>query len=148
MLFRSASTSVQQVYDDITLEQGYAVDGPYLTWIANAASGTPGALTTPKFTGLDWQFISPIGDWDTTNARFWWDYSNSSTPSWNGGVSGLTLDELRMEHTGGGEAQFIHLKMAANSDGATQQYLGELNSYAAISGAGIPVVVQPPRIVI
>jgi hypothetical protein len=97
---------------------GYATNGPTLSYVADAGAGK-------LFNGLVFTNLAAVGAWATTNATFAYDFSDSATPSFSAEKTLAQLNALAALTT---NKRYIHLRVTVNSNGATQQYAGELNA--------------------
>lgn len=112
-------------WKEFRIYSGFATDGPYLTYVADAGAGR-------LFDGFTPTNLAAVGSWATTNAKFQYSFDDG-TPSYNG--SWLTLAQLNAETASTARHRYIRLLVQANSDGATQQYIGEINAADATGGA-------------
>ena len=97
---------------------GFATDGPTLTYVADAGAGK-------TFGGFVPTNLAAVGSWATTNALFKYSYDDG-TPAYN--ASWLTLAQLNAETALTTSKRYIRIQVQVNSDGATQQYAGEINA--------------------
>ena len=115
---RVSANALLTYFKEFRWYSGYATDGPTLTYVADAGAGK-------LFNGLVFANLAAVGAWATTNVTFAYDYSDSATPSWSTEKTLAQLNALAALTT---NKRYIHLRVTVNSDGATQQYAGELNA--------------------
>lgn len=104
---------------------GLPIDGPTLTFVCDAGAGK--VIDTFDLTNL-----APVGGWATTNVTFAWSFDD--------GVAAYsaehTLAAMNAHGVQAGRHRYARLRITVNSDGATQQYAGEVNSVDATLGIG------------
>jgi len=104
---------------------GFSTAGETLTYVADAGSGQ-------TFTGLDFTNFEPDGDWDPINATFAYSFDDG-TPSYSAEKTLATLNDVGAV---AGSHRYVRMRVTVNSDGATQQYSGEINADDAVTSAG------------
>lgn len=119
------------IWKEFRWYSGYATDGPTLTYVADAGAGK-------TFGGFVPTNLAAVGSWATTNVLFKYSYDDG-VADYN--ASWLTLAQLNDETALTTSKRYIRLQIQVNSDGATQQYAGEINADDATSmpaGGGYP----------
>lgn len=112
--------------DDYECLYGYATDGPTLTYVADAGAGK-------TFDGWVFTNLAAVGSWATTNVLFKYSFDDG-TPAYN--ETWLSLALLKEVTTLTTRKRYARLMVQVNSDGATQQYAGEINADDATAGGG------------
>lgn len=111
---------------NLKVYSNYATDGPYIQYIADAGAGK-------TWDGWSFSSMAAVGSWVTTNAKFKYSFDDG-VEAYN--ASWLTLAELQALDALTTRMRYARLQIQMNSDGATQQYAGELNADDATQGAG------------
>jgi len=101
---------------------GFSAAGPTLTYVHDC--GADRAYSDIVLTN-----IAAVGGWDTTNVTFAW--------SCDDGVAAYTAEHTLAQMQAHGALteshRYFRLRITVNSDGATQQYAGEMNASDLVS---------------
>jgi len=132
-LMRFTSNSGRLTYfKEFRWFSGFSTAGQTLTYVADAGAGK-------LFNGFVPTNLAAIGSWATTNVTFAYSFDD--------GVASYsaekTLAQLNAEAALTTNKRYIRLRITVNSDGATQQYAGELN---ADDATDIPAVADLPDV--
>jgi hypothetical protein len=106
---------------------GYATDGPYLSYVADAGLGR-------AFEGLAFANLAPKTGIATTNQKFRYSFDDG-VAAFSGWYTLAQLNALPALPT---RCRYIRLNVQLNSDGATQNFGAEMNADDATGGDSAP----------
>jgi len=109
----------------VYVSAGLSAAGPTLTYVADAGAGK-------VIDNFDLTALAAVGGWATTNCTFAWSFDDGVAAY----SAEFTLANLNLQGKQLGRHRYARLRITVNSDGATQQYAGEINSDTATDGIG------------